>query len=80
MSNKTQPIPLPGHRATPPEIQLTWNELALLRLVLSVDLNGLEQSNSHNDANVLGEPIQTCKDLLAKLDLMRVEALRRERP
>lgn len=61
------------------ETKLTWDELATLDLVVRCDLAELEQLNSYTEADVLGELVKGRKSLLAKLDVMRVEAYRRER-
>lgn len=84
MSTK-KPKPLSQDCGTkPPETRLTWDELARLGVIVSVDLRLLELTSQKqapgDDLGLLGTMIQNHKDLIAKLDKMRTEAYRREHP
>jgi hypothetical protein len=80
-----KPKPLSQDCGTkPPETRLTWDELARLSVIVSVDLRLLELISQRqapgDDIGLLETMIQNHKDIIAKLKQMRTEAYRREHP
>lgn len=78
MSTKKPTPPSRECGTNPPETRLTWDELAKLGVIVKVDLRLLETRYQTADPGLLAEMTQGHKALLAKLDLMRTEAYRRE--